>query len=70
MKICDLDHLALMPPKAGSEELKLTGGIEIEAMTITLAFGESFALARTYSFTFAYAPLVFRPTIPTFNTNE
>ena len=39
-----------------SKELNVTGGIEIEALSIVMSLGEKFALSRTISWTWSYAP--------------
>lgn len=62
MKICDLDHLELIRPTANSDEIKVTGGIEIQVGSSVLALGDVLSLVRTFSFTFAYAPPVFQVT--------
>ncbi len=53
MKICDLDHVKSI---SETEEINLNGGIQIEALSIVLSLGSTFALTKSYSFTFAFAP--------------
>ncbi len=56
MKISDLEYLESIPQIANSKELKVTGGIQIEALSTVISLGEKFALSKTFSFTWSYAP--------------
>lgn len=53
MKINDLDHIT---NTSSCENDWVDGGIQIEALTLAFSVGDSFALARTFSFTWTFAP--------------
>jgi len=53
MQINDLDYVK---NTLEVEDDKVKGAIAIEALTISLSIGSSFAYTRSFSFTWAYAP--------------
>lgn len=53
MQINDLDHIT---NTSSLENGQIEGGIQIEALSLAFSVGDAFAITRTFSFTWAFAP--------------